>query len=138
MRRLKWIGALIVCNVLAVSTFLGLYPPAENFQGGLPEFVQVYENVDELMPYAPDAENVWCNTVVIPFHALDARIMAFPPEIGKGVIFDTNKLTYALRSHYMLLSDRYYGIIAPASSLELLNEYPDDMKLYKNLNVECP
>lgn len=92
------------------------------------------------MPYDPDVNNAWCNTLFFSVRVYDGKsLAALPGGIGLSFFYNADNPLLTFKSRYLLLSDDEYRIITSRDNAPKLTYLTDTRigKLYLNEDVDC-
>jgi hypothetical protein len=103
LRRFRWVGFIVVSNLLFTGAFLAEYALWQpNFGYDQSVFVQTRAEVTQYVTYDANAPNAWCNTLLIDVRLYDRRVMTIPAGIGITYVLKPDQLQFPLKSRYLL------------------------------------
>lgn len=103
-----------------------------------PEVTASQETINRLISYDANANNAWCNTILIPLDFYDTRLTSLRPGIGVSYIYSFPMPNAPLRSKYLWITEKDYAALVEQNALraDLLAELPIG-RLYRNLDANC-
>ena len=107
----------------------------DNFKSDPEERAALQTQVNQYITYDPNA-NPWCNTMLIPVNYYDSRLTLFPAEIGISFFWNAAKLTFPLKSRYLLFDNASYQKFQDKLNVHLMEHLPIG-DLYLNQDANC-
>jgi hypothetical protein len=139
----RFLITLLTINVLFFHSYMTFYAHigdaqiikadfTTEFSGG----AQVQADVEKWIVFDPTTKNPWCNTLLIPQHYYDYRLVAVPPGIGISWIQERTVIKTPLHSKYLLFDQKTYEALADHLNVQLLESLSIG-DLYYNLDSGC-
>jgi hypothetical protein len=146
-KKYKLVNAILVLNILFAPAMINYQ--GDNYFGNYvswrtdytaqhPEIPQLQSAFERLMAFDRQADNSWCNTVLVPLDYYDYRVTTFPPGIGISYFYDLPASQTHLKSKYLLFDQKTFETFTQNENLhaELLTSLPAG-NLYYNLDSGC-
>lgn len=89
--------------------------------------------------YDSNAPSGWCNTVLtqaVAGYSFPPEVSTLPAGVGFSVLLEGDRVTFPLKSKYLLIDDSRAQRFAGKVQLQPLTTF-DQLKLYRNLDVVC-
>jgi len=139
----KRLAALLTVNIVFFSAYMNYYGNIGNYRlvesdypRTITEDLQLQARIEQNVVYDPQANNPWCNTLLIPLKYYDSRLMMIPPGVGISYILSPETFRLPIKSRYALLDSANYEKYGNGANLELLSSLPIG-DLYLNRDVDC-
>jgi hypothetical protein len=142
-RNYRQLSALLVVNVIFFSSYVNLNDYGDlriiqmDYTSKIPQATQIQAEIKKYVVYDSEAENPWCNTLLIPLRFYDSRLTLLPPGIGVSYILRPLTFQLPIKSRYVLFDAATYETYRDQANLDLLTSLPIG-DLYKNLDANCP
>jgi hypothetical protein len=138
-KRYRIVAAFLLVGLLSVGAFLNSYRQDRAIQfeqDTVPAQVEILKTTfSPYLVYDVDADNPWCNTLLIPVRLIDMPVMAVPDGIGIS-FFRGDGPVFPLKSHYLWLDESEYEAMQDQLHVEALTDIPG-ATLYRNLDSGC-
>jgi hypothetical protein len=131
----KPLTALLLVSIFLFSSVTYGFVQGD-YTGGIPQGSAIQSQVNEFVAYDPEAGNPWCNTLLIPLHFYDSRLMLIPPGIGIAYII-SGPFETPFKSKYALFDSDTYQAYKDETHLKRLVSLPIG-DLYQNQDADCP
>lgn len=145
-RDFRRLSVLLMVNLIFLSSYMNFYAHVGDFQivradytSEYPQRERIQAEIEKFVAYDPNAENPWCNTLLIPLAFYDSRLILFPPGIGVSYILDSQNFKLPIKSRYILFDLDTYETYRDQVNIRLQASLPDDLgNLYENMDIDCP
>lgn len=136
----KYLFSLLLINIIFFSSYMNYIGNYQNVKSDYTEKIsqglRIQAEIEKFIVFDPDANNPWCNTLLIPLDYYDSRLILLPPGIGISYILDTGTFHHLIKSRYILFDALSYESFKDETNLELLTSLPIG-NLYQNLDLDC-
>lgn len=139
----RFLTALLAINIVFFYSYMTFYAKVGDFEIIRSDFTTPFVERDQLQAklgeqivFDPGAQNPWCNTLLIPLNYYDYRLTVLPPGIGVSYVLDAKSLEMPVKSHYLLLDQKTYEILAAGTRMEPAGAFSIG-DLYYNLDSGC-
>ena len=142
-RDYRFLTALLAVNLVFFHSYMTFYAhvgDAEiiraDFTTEFPERAALQSEMEKWVAFDETTQNPWCNTLLIPLHLYDYRLIVVPPGIGISYILDADTLQTPVQSKYLLFDPDTYEIFADRLNASLVGSLSIG-DLYYNHDSGC-
>jgi hypothetical protein len=133
----------IIINCILIPAFLVEFRVywRESFLSDKQRILEVQKDMESYIQYRDDAQNAWCNTMLISHEYVYDQFLITPPGIGIQYIAvgKVKELELPLKSRYLVLDDEKVSRLRSMGqfNIELLGTLINGRNLYRNLDSSC-
>jgi hypothetical protein len=142
-RDYRFLTALLAVNLVFFHSYMTFYAhvgDAEiiraDFTTEFPERAALQSEMEKWVAFDETTQNPWCNTLLVPLHLYDYRLIVVPPGIGISYILDADTLQTPVQSKYLLFDPDTYEVFANRLNASLVGSLSIG-DLYYNHDSGC-
>ena len=137
--RYRWVTLIIATNLLMIVAFKDQYAAyGRVYLSHDRASIAAFEDATgDYLVYDPDAPSAWCNTLLINYRrSFQPALIGMDSGIGVSYFAVLSELELPIKSRYVLLRPRDYGVLGEAANLDLLTSTSLG-DLYLNRDADC-
>ena len=142
-KQYQGVAFILVINILLFPMLLNQIKTLWSLNTRVPPQTirELSTEIQEVIQYQPNAENSWCNTLLVSLDNYSEKVLAVPGGIGVSFLMPgrLNQIEKPLKSHYIMLNVEKLSRIKREYPMNLtpLIQLEDGTMIYKNHDAGC-